>query len=744
MLQLTHILKTGNIKITETPLPDVGSYHILVKNSFSIISAGTEGSTVKTARKSFLGKAKERPEQVKQVLHNLKAQGSIQTYRAVMKKLESYSLLGYSSSGQVIDMASDVNGFSIGDLVVCGGPTASHAEFVSVPANLCVKLKRDSDLRQAAYNTLGAIATQGVRQADLRLGEICAVIGLGLLGQLSCLLLRASGVRVVGIDVNPAMVKIAAKNCADLSLERSEPGIEGKILQFADGLGCDAVIITAATNSLDPINFAGSICRKRGTVVVVGAVPTGFDREPHYYIKELQLKMSCSYGPGRYDPNYEDKGLDYPPAYVRWTENRNMQAFQSLLHQKKIDVSYLTTHSFKLEDAPKAYDMIMKKSEPFIGILIEYDTSKKIENKPIINSVHKAQISKAGAVNIGFIGAGSYAQGSLLPNIPKHSEVSLKGVMTSSGVTARSVAERFNFEFCTSREKDLLINDDINTLFITTRHDSHSEFVLKALKAGKNVFVEKPLCLKEQTLNDIFALIAPSSIDTKYNNQSTNSANNTNESNQTSQPLLEHPLLMVGFNRRFAPLTQKLKSTFPKGPLAMIYRINAGSIPIDSWIQDPEIGGGRIVGEVCHFVDYLTFLNGSLPVSLYAATMNDPKNLDDVLNVSLTYRNGSIGTISYFANGDKGLAKERIEIFGFGVAAILDDFKTLTIYSKGRKTVKKLLNQDKGQKHQVEYFVNAVQKGLVPPIPLEDIYNATYVTFKIIDSIRIGECIKLN
>jgi polar amino acid transport system substrate-binding protein len=620
-------------------------------------------------------------------------------------------------------MSADVKGIAIGDWVACGGLTASHAEFVSVPMNLCVKLEPDADLKAAAYNTLGAIAMQGVRQAGLQLGETCAVIGLGLLGQLTGLLLKASGVRVVGVDVNEAMVEMATGRCADLGIVRTESGIEGRIINFTDGLGCDSVIITAASSVLDPINFAGAICRKRGTIVVVGAVPTGFDREPHFYKKELQVRMSCSYGPGRYDPMYEDKGIDYPPAYVRWTEQRNMKAFQSLLYHKKIDVDYLTTHTFKLEDAPKAYDMMMEKSEPFVGILIEYDITRHVDLKKKRVQLFTCVARPPGAVNIGFIGAGSYAQGNLLPNIPKKPSVALKGVLTSSGNSALSVAERFGFEFCTSNADELLENPDINTVFIATRHNSHAEFVIKALKGRKNVFVEKPLCLNEHELNHIIELIAKEP------------THQTDLSNQ--------PLLMVGFNRRFAPLTQKLKSAFPQGPLAMTYRINAGLISPDSWIQDNEIGGGRIVGEVCHFVDYLTCLNGSLPVSVYATAMKDPQNLDDVLNVSLVFRNGSIGTISYLSNGDKTLPKERIEVFGFGAAAILEDFKSLTIYANGNKKQKKLFNQDKGQEVQVHSFINAIATGSAAPIPLEEIYSATLTTFKIIESIQTGKCIKL-
>ena len=740
MQQLTQKLKTGQMRIIEAPLPLLQKGYVLVKNHYSLISAGTEESTVKTARKGYIGKAKERPRQVKQVIETLKAQGPVQTYRAVMKKLDAYSPLGYSCVGEVVDISPDVTGFNIGDFVACGGLMASHAEVVSVPANLCVKLKTDTDLRQAAYNTLGAIAMQGVRQADLRLGETCAIIGLGLLGQLTALLLRASGVRVVGIDINPAMVDIAGKHCLDLALCREDAGIEDKILRITDGLGCDAVVITAASSSLDPINLAGAICRKKGTIVVVGAVPTGFDREPHFYKKELQIKMSCSYGPGRYDPNYEDKGIDYPFAYVRWTENRNMQAFQELIYTKKIDVSYLTTHTFKLDDAPAAYDMMMAKSEPFMGILIEYDVTRKLERARIF--VNPAPGTRHPApVFIGFMGAGSYAQSHLLPNIPKNRNVRLKGVMTASGASSRSVAERYGFEFCTGNEKDILENGDINTIFIATRHDSHAEFVLKALKAGKHVFVEKPLCLNAKELEEI-KLAADPHRQTQTEGEEFCPANGGRAKTSVAlrgDGIFAQPILMVGYNRRFSPLARMIKERFGEGPMSMIYRINAGYIPSDSWIQDIEIGGGRIIGEVCHFVDFLTFMNGSLPVSVYATAMKDPDNLNDVLNVSLSYQNGSIGTICYFANGDKRLPKERVEIFANGCTAVLNDFKTLAMYAHGKKKQKKLLSQNKGQKMEVTRFLDAIIDGAGEVIPFEEIHSASLITFKIIESIRSGE-----
>ena len=460
---MTQQLKSGDITIQELLYPIVDSGMVLVRNHYSVISAGTEGSTVKTARKSLIGKAKERPQQAKQVIDVLKQQGPVQTYRTVMKKLDAYSPLGYSCAGEVIEVGAGVKGYAIGDKVACAG---NHAEIVCVPVNLCVKLPSDANLKRACYNTLGAIALQGMRQADLRLGESCAVIGLGLLGQLTCLMLRASGVAAYGIDIDSSAVEVAEKNCADRAWTRSDAGIAEQIESLSDGLGVDAVIITAATPSLDPINFAGQIARKKGRVVLVGAAPTGFDRDPYYYRKELELRMSCSYGPGRYDINYEEKGIDYPAAYVRWTEKRNMQAFQELLHSERIDIDYLTTHEFPLDDAPKAYDMIVNHSEQFLGVVLKYDIDSQLKQDRVEVSEHKP----AGKVGIAFIGAGSYAQGNLLPNIPhKDSDVLCKSVIDSSGATSKRVAERYGFEFCTSDVKDILDNEDINTVFIATQ-----------------------------------------------------------------------------------------------------------------------------------------------------------------------------------------------------------------------------------------------------------------------------------
>ncbi len=712
MQQLTQKLGTGEMRIVETPFPALAKGCVLIRNHYSLISPGTESGTVGAARKGYIGKAKDRPEQVKQVIRSFKEKGPLQTYRAVMKKLDAHSPLGYSCVGEVIGVGETVSEFKVGDLVAGGGRAASHSEVVCIPTNLCVKIRRDADLKQCAYNTLGAIAMQGLRQADLRLGETCAVIGLGLIGQLSCLLLRAAGVRVVGVDIDDFAVKLAADRSADLALNRFCAGIEQQIAAFSGGVGCDSVIIAASSTSVDPINFAGAILRKRGTVVVVGAVPTGFSREPDFYNKELTLKMSCSYGPGRYDPLYEEKGLDYPPAYVRWTEKRNMEAFQDLIARRIIDAGCLTTHTFKLDEAPSAYDMILERSEPCVGLLIEYDVSKDLKQEPVVLPVKRPC---GGRVGIGFIGAGSYAQGFLLPNIPRAPDVCLHGVMTNSSTGSRSAADRFGFQFCTGNESDILDNPDINTVFITTRHDSHGSYVVKALESGRNVFVEKPLCLVKEELGEIREICArPGS-----------------------------PLLLVGFNRRFSPLSLEMKRLFGAGAASVSYRINAGAIPPDSWIQDKDVGGGRILGEVCHFIDYLNFVTGSRPRRIYAEAMDDPHNHDDTVAVCLKYVNGSVGSIQYFANGSKELPKERVEIHSNGLTAVIDDFRDLQVYGTGKTSRKRLLSQDKGQKGLVCSFIEAVRNGSPAPIALEDIFTATDCAFKVLESLKTGKAIEV-
>jgi len=714
MEQLTQQLKSGEIVTRKLPWPQVGAGKILVRNHYSLISPGTEGSTVKAARKNLIGKAMARPQQVRQVVETLKSHGPVQTYRAVMKKLDAYSPLGYSCAGEIIEVGPAVAGFQKGDKVACAGlGYANHAEIVCVPRNLCVKLAPDANLHRACYNTLGAIALQGIRQADPHLGESCAVIGLGLLGQLTCLMLRAGGVKVFGIDIDETAVQIAAKHCCDKAWIRQAPGLHLQIEQENHGLGVDAVIITAGTDSLDPINFAGEIVRKKGRVVVVGAVPTGFERNPHWYRKELELKMSCSYGPGRYDRGYEEAGFDYPFAYVRWTENRSMRAFQELVRSERIHLDYLSTHVFRLDDASKAYHMIVNRSEPFLGVILKYDVSRALIQKKIITGRSRP----CGKINIAFIGAGSYAQSHLLPYLHKNDNgVVFKAVLTDSGTTSKRVAERFGFEFCTSDPSDIFDNAEINTVFIATRHDSHSEYVKQCLATGKHCFVEKPLCLRPDELEAI-------------------------------QQAYEHRPdrhLLVGFNRRFSPHATELKNRLGSGPFSMMYRINAGTLPKDSWIQDKETGGGRIVGEVCHFIDLLMWLSNSLVVSVHAVSLRDPDGFDDTLSINVTFENGSIGTICYFANGSRNVPKEYVEVYSAGMTGMIHNFREHQVFHDGKSHRKKTGHQDKGQSHMIGRFLDRLKAGGEPIIRPSESFLVTQACFAVEESIRTQNVVSLR
>lgn len=708
MKQLAQRLRDGEMSVIDVPQPMLDAGAVLVRNHFSLISPGTEGSTVAAARKSLLGKAQERPQQVRQVLEVIAQQGPVQAYRAVQKKLESYSPLGYSSAGVVIAVGGDVRDLAVGDRVACAGVGyASHAEVVSVPRNLCVRLAPDADLSRAAYNALGAIAMQGVRQADLRIGETCVVIGLGLLGQLTGLILRASGVRVVGADISPSANDLARRQFAELTLEIGSPGAEAEVSRLTGGIGADAVIITAATDSLDPVNLAGRLLRKKGTVIVVGLVPTGFDREPDYYRKELVLKMSCSYGPGRYDPVYEEQGRDYPAGFVRWTENRNMQAFQELIASGRIDLDYLTSHRYPLDGAAQAYDLILGKTEPYLGILIEYDSTREVSSAPIPVAPGRPSSAGDGRLGISFIGAGSYAMSHLLPNLPDAGWLSRRGVMTSKGASARSVAERFGFAFCGSAVADILGDDATTAVVIATRHDSHAGYVCAALDAGKNVFVEKPLALDERELARIRT-----------------SASSTSA------------LVMVGFNRRFSPLIREIRAQLGTGPMSLMYRVNAGAIPADSWIQDPRLGGGRIIGEVCHFIDTMVYLTGSTPDRVQAFSMAGSEALADTVTINLHFRNGAIGTICYFANGPKKMPKEYLEVFKDGQSATVLDYRELVMVGPRGVRKKKLFSQDKGQGEMVSQFISAVREGGESPITFAEIDAVTATSFLVIRALR--------
>jgi predicted dehydrogenase/threonine dehydrogenase-like Zn-dependent dehydrogenase len=702
MQQLTQQLKSGKMEILDVPFPALNKGQILVRNHFSVISAGTEGKTVTDARKGYIAKARSRQKEVKQVIGMIKTEGLKKTYDVVMNKLEAPSPLGYSSAGEVIAVGDDITDFKVGDKVACGGGGAYHADVVAVNRNLCVKLPANTDLSQAAFATIASIAIQGIRQADLRFGENCTVIGLGLIGLITIEVLKASGIKAIGVDVSEAQVEKAKEIGADLVLNRNHNGIAQTILDFTNGNGTDAVIITAGTSSLDPVEFAGEICRRKGKVVIVGAVPTGFSR-PNYYKKELDLRMSSSYGPGRYDPVYEEKGIDYPIGYVRFTENRNMQTYIDLLAAGKLNIKKLITHTFNLHDSPDAYDLILNRKEQLIGVLIRYDATKEVQNSVLLkNNAATAQ----NATNVGFIGAGNFAQNAVLPRIKD--KVNFIGIATGEGNMSRYVAEKYAFNYCVDTPEKLIQDDSIGTVFVLTRHDTHAEYVVKSLKAGKNVYVEKPLAMNFEELEEV---------KTAYQNSGKG--------------------LMLGFNRRFSPLMQQMMSALDASQKKSInIRVNAGVVPPDHWVHDPKVGGGRIIGEVCHFIDLAYFIAGSKAKSIHAFALGANPTLNDTVSINIEFDNGSIANISYYSNGNKYVPKERIEVFSNGAVYSIDDFKTMETFSEKGVKKTKLKAQDKGHSASFDKTIQSLKNGDAFPIAFEEIFHSTLLTLQSIKSIK--------
>ena len=721
MKHLSQNLRTGKLNIDQVPVPHPEIGEVLVSNAYSLISAGTERTKIETGRKSLLGKAMSRPDQVRQVIQSVNQLGLKSTYEKVMTRLDSRSPLGYSSSGVVVAVGENANLFKIGDRVACGGGSAAHAEVVSVPVNLCVQVPENVHLDEAAFTTVGAIAMQGIRLANPHVGETIFVIGLGLLGQLTVQILKASGCQVVGFDPDQERCRLA-NDFGSVGSSSDHKQVKARLLELTDGHGPDAVIITAGTSSNKPVEMAGELCREKGKVVVVGAVGLTIPREPYYH-KEISFHISRSYGPGRYDPNYEDKGRDYPYGYVRWTEKRNMQAFLQLVAEEKISIKPLITHRFKLEQAEVAYDFISgKTNESFLGVLFEYS-----EQKNLAPSVQlRSHLPIEGSIGIGVIGAGNFAQSMLLPNLKKQPGFDLISVVNLSPLDSRDAAERFGFFKSTTDPQEIFQDTSIQAVIIATRHDSHAELAVKALKAGKAIHLEKPLAMSGSELEEIE--------ETYFSISKNNEINNS-------------PFLMVGFNRRFAPMVQRANLFFSNRvePLTMNYRINAGFIPKDHWTQDHEVGGGRIVGEVCHFIDLLQYFAGSKIKRVFAEQMPDHgKYSQDNIAVTVSLQDGSIGNILYTANGDRGLSKEYLEVFSGGKIAILDDYTSLSLIQSGKKKIVKEGARDKGHHNEVLAWLSALQKGDPEPVPFDQSVAATKATFAILESIQTGNSVLIN
>ncbi len=723
MKQIVQNYKTGKLSVEEVPAPLVQEQGILVKNAFSLISAGTERMGIELARKSLLGKARSRPQDLKKMMQLAKKQGVLSAYKTAMTRLDQPNPLGYSSAGIVLEVGKGVRDFKTGDRVACAGAGyASHAELIFVPANLCALVPTDVPLDWAAFTTLGAIAMQGVRQADVRVGENVAVIGLGILGQITVQILKASGCRVLGIDLDSEKIRLARSCGADKAIAR-KTNVVDIVNAFTDGYGVDAVVITAATSSNDPFILAPEIARDRARIILVGVAKIDFPREP-YYRKELSVMLARSYGPGRYDTIYEEGGIDYPIGYVRWTEKRNMEAVLMLMLEKKLNIKPLISHRFKIDEAEDAYNVIMgKKKENFLGVLFEYDIRKDHDTRIVLGEKRSAPGTIPSAINIGFIGAGNFARSFLLPNL-RSDHAALVGIADVQGTIAKTVAHKYGYKYCTSDYHELLKDRDINTIFIATRHDLHAQLIIESLKAGKNVFCEKPLCLDEAELKQIIKTYNP--MTQLPNNQMT-------------------PMLTIGFNRRFAPLTIEARQFLGEkiGPHVINYRINAGALPKDHWLVDLKQGGGRIIGEVCHFVDFISYFVQAPLRTVSAQCLSGPANIgNDNIIAALKYEDGSVGSISYFGIGDKDFPKERIEIFGDGKACVIDDFVE-AIFSGRGKQIKKRIAQDKGHKNEISTFLNAIKSGSESPISFSSIIEATLATFAINTSLSANKVVDL-
>lgn len=714
MKQLLQNIKTGKSSIEDIPVPIPREGQVLVKVEASLVSAGTERMVVEFAEKSLVGKARSRPDLVRQVIDKARREGLLNTAQAAFNRLDQPMALGYSSAGRIVKLGKNMQGFRVGQRVACaGGGLAVHAEYNVVPRNLLTPLPKNVDFESAAFTTLGAIALHGYRLAEPQIGENVAVIGMGLLGLLTAQIASAAGCNVLGIDIDPDRLKLASS----LGLQAvSRKQAVGSASAFTSNRGFDVILICADTPSNDPIELAGVIARDRARVVATGAVGLTIPRKI-YFEKEISFINSRSYGPGRYDKNYEENGQDYPLGYIRWTEGRNFEAVVDLMSKGKLNVQPLITHRFPIDQGVKAYEVITGKTkEKFLGVLLTYPTTDHIPQTvaPIASTVHR---SSSAVVNLGVLGAGLFANAVLLPSIKKAGSINLIGIASSGGLHAQHSGKKFGFKYATSDDDEIIIDPNINTVAILTRHDSHADLVVKALKAGKHVFVEKPLAINSSQLSAISKQL-------KTNSQS---------------------LLTVGFNRRFAPLAQQLQGSLKDRtePLHAHYRVNAGYIPLDHWTQDPELGGGRIIGEACHFIDFITFLVGETPVSVNAhALPENGKYREDNVSMTFTFPDGSIGVVDYLANGDKSVPKERVEVFCGGQVSVLDDFVSLVTVRDGRKKRVRLA-QDKGHVAEWIAFAKSIREGGEPPFPYEQLIGVTKSAFAVVESLRMSQSVFL-
>ena len=701
MKQIAQNYKSGELALLEVPMPAARPGGVVVRTEFSLISTGTEMMKINESKLSLLGKARARPDQVKKVMQSVSQQGLRATYRKVSDRLDSYTPLGYSLCGEVAEVGAGMEHLAVGQRVACAGNSyAFHAEYNWVPRNLCVPVPEGVSAEHAAFTTVGAIAMQGFRQSEARLGETACVIGLGLVGQLLAQILRAAGVNVVGLDPSPERCQLAERMGA-ATCRSPDPASRGPVVEtlaaLTDGAGADHVFLTAGGDTNEPVELAAELARDRARVVDIGKVRLDLPWT-EYYAKELDVRFSRSYGPGRYDPSYEEGGIDYPIGYVRWTERRNMACFLDLVAEGRLDLEPLVSAVLPFEDAVGAYERIQRGEQGGVGLLFRYSPHGSVQRRLAIPGP-SSRPARRPVVRLGVIGAGNYATSLLLPHLQDRTDVRLVEVATATGLSATNAQRRFGFERCSTDHRGLLDDEAIDAVVIATRHHAHAAMVREALRAGKAVFVEKPLAVDPDQLQEILAAIGDSGNDR----------------------------LMVGFNRRFAPLLVALKGDFGarSGPVQVRYDVNAGRLESGSWYAQPE-EGSRLVGEGCHFVDTISWWLDEDPVAVFAAATGDP---DDIAS-TLLYPDGSVATIAYQTGGDSRAPKELFQAIGGGQLARLHNFQRTELWRGGRHHVRRSRTGiAKGQKQELDAFVRAVAEARAMPIPLESLAATTLATF---------------
>lgn len=715
MKQLLQNVKDGKPEIVDIPIPALKPGYLLVRNKASVVSSGTERMVVEFAEKNILMKAKSRPDLVKQVIDKAQREGIVPTIKTALNRLDTPMALGYSSAGEIVSIGDDVEDFKIGDRVACAGSGfACHAEFVLIPKNLISKIPQSVSFEEAAFSTIGAISLHGFRLGNPQIGEKVAIIGLGLLGLMMIDICKAAGLQVFGIDLDPDRVELARIRGVP-AVHNDQALSQG--VSFTHNRGFDQVFICADTSSNDPVELAGSISRDRGTVVAVGAVGLEIPRKI-YYEKEIKFLISRSYGPGRYDNQYEEEGQDYPFGYIRWTEGRNLDAILDLIEANKLDVNSLISHRYDISNGIQAYETITgKKNEKFLGVIIKYpDDSKDGWQQKRVEIKDKKNYRTDGNIKVGVLGAGLYASSVFLPVINQDRSIQKFGICSAKGLSASQLAKKYHYQFACTDEQEILVNKDINTVVILTRHNDHARQTIESLKSNKHVYCEKPLALTIDELRQI---------------------KKTYKENESK--------LMVGFNRRFSSFIQKTKKYVDNinEPKVLHYRVNAGFIPSNHWIHDLEVGGGRIIGEGCHFIDLCIFLVGSSLKSIQSVGVpNLGKYHNDVVVITLIFDDGSIATIEYLANGDKLVEKETLEIFAGGSVVQLIDFKKLAFISNGRKETHNLqMSQDKGHKNAFQAFVRSIKSGSEEPISFDEMLISSLATIAAYESLINQEII---